>query len=158
MAELTKTVLIDGLPVQMSDKDALIVQRAITQLQDQIENFKKKFAKKAEEEEEEEADDAKRVEDLKTKDALIETLKAQLKDAADPVTLDARLADRDLVRVRARALMGDSFKVDGKKIEDIRREVVLTKSTYRQRDWADAAIEAGVHASTTDNQLHNPIS
>ena len=57
---MTKSVMIDGLPCEMTDNSALIVQRAITQLQDQVENFKKKFAKKGEEEEEKEKEDAKR--------------------------------------------------------------------------------------------------
>ena len=68
---MEKTVLVGGLPIQVSDKDALIVQRELTQLQDQVENFKKKFSKQAAEEEEEAAEDAKRVEDSKTKDALM---------------------------------------------------------------------------------------
>lgn len=159
VTELTKTVLIDGLPIQVSDKDALIVQRTITQLQDQNENFKKMLAAKKKEEDDDDTEDAKRVEDIKTKDALIATLQQQLKDAMDPNALDAKLADRDQVRLRARALMGDAFKVDGKKIEDIRREVVLAKSNVpTAKDWADAAIEAVFTHLTSDIKPRNPIN
>ena len=158
MTEL-RNVLIDGLPVQMSDKDALIVQRLITKLQDENEFFKKKFAKKGEEEEEKEKEDAKRVEDIKTKDALILTLQQQLKDALDPSALDTRLADRDTVRVKARVLMGDTFKVDGKSIDDIRREVVLAKSGVQAaKDWGAPEVKAVFDHLTADTRTRNPIN
>jgi uncharacterized protein len=142
-----KIVLVDGLPCQMSEKDAAIVQRTITQLQDQledqIENFKKKLKEKEEKEDAAAKEIAKRDEDMKTKDALILTLQTQLKDATDPAKLDIQLADRDAVRAKARVVMSNAFKVDGKKIEDIRREVVIAKSGVPSaKDWGDAEIKA----------------
>ena len=154
-----KTVLIDGLPCQMSDKDAAIVMKTIKELQDQNEFFKKKIGKKEEEEEEVEKNSKAKDEAIKTKDALILTLQQQLKDAMDPARRDAELADRDLVRNKARALMGSTFKVDGKEIADMRREVVLAKSGVQSaKDWGDTEIKAVFEHLTADVKQRDPIN
>jgi hypothetical protein len=146
MSEL-KTVIIDGLPCQMSDKDAAIVQRTIQNLSDAFEAFKKK-AKGDDEEEEKKFDAmakdlAARDESIKIKDALVLTLQQQLKDATDPAKLDAQLTARDHVRGKAMAIMGPTFKTDGRKIEDVRRDVVVAKSNVpAAKDWGDEAISA----------------
>jgi uncharacterized protein len=142
-----KTVMIDGLPCSMSDKDAAIVQRTIQNLHDAFEAFKKKTAKEEEDEDKKKDAMAKELsekdEAIKTKDALILTLQTQLKDATDPAKLDRELADRDLVRSKARAIMGNTFKVDGRKVEDVRREVVVAKSNVpAAKDWGDGEIRA----------------
>jgi len=147
MSDTMKTVIIDGLPCLMSDKDAAIVQRTITTLTDAFEAFKKKA--KADEEESDQKCDAmakdlaKLNEDMKVKDALIATVQQQLKDAQDPAKLDAQLAVRDHVRGKAMAIMGPTFKTDGRKIEDVRRDVVVAKSNVpAAKDWGDEAIAA----------------
>jgi uncharacterized protein len=143
MSDNLRTIMVDGLPVQMSDKDGAIVQRTIqklTTLADQFEAFKKKSEEENEEEEKAKKDSAEQV---KAKDALIATLQAQLKDATDPNKLDAQLADRDVARQKARALMGGTFKADGRSIADIKREVVVAKSgVAAARNWGDAEIAA----------------
>lgn len=143
-----KTVIIDGLPCQMSDKDAAIVQRTIQNLTDQFEKFKKK----SDDDEEENSkkcdslskDIAKLNEDMKVKDALILTVQQQLKDATDPAKLDAQLAVRDIVRGKAMAIMGPTFNVDGRKIEDVMRDVVTAKSGVGDaaKAWGDPEVRA----------------
>ena len=143
-----KTVMIDGLPCQMSDKDAAIVQRTIQQLSDAFEAFKKKTAADDEEEDKKcdamAKDIAKLNEDMKVKDALILTVQQQLKDATDPAKLDAQLVVRDMVRGKAVAIMGPAFKTDGKKIEDVMREVVTAKSGVGDaaKTWGDPEVKA----------------
>jgi uncharacterized protein len=162
MSEL-KTVIIDGLPCQMSDKDAAIVQRTIKNLNDEFEFFKKK--KKEEEDDEDKKRDsmskalAEKDEAIKVKDALIATVQQQLKDATDPAKLDAQLSARDAVRSKAMAIMGPAFKVDGRKIEDVRRDVVVAKSNVAAaKDWGDEAITAVFDHLTSDVQpQRNPI-
>jgi hypothetical protein len=155
MSDNLRTVLVDGLPVQMSDKDAAIVQRTIQKMQDQFEAFKKKSADDDEEAEKEKKDSA---EALKTKDALIATLTQQLKDAQDPAKLDAVLADRDVARTKARVLMGGTFKTDNKSIADMKREVVVAKSgVAAARNWGDvevAAVFDHLAASVGPTQTH----
>ena len=66
---------------------------------------------------------------------------------------------RDAVRTKARVMMGDAFKTGGKKVEDIRREVVLAKSTVpNAKDWGDAEIKAVFVWLTADAKPHNPIN
>jgi hypothetical protein len=152
-----KTVLIDGLPCQMSDKDAAIVQRTIAQLQDQVENFKKKFAKK--EEEEEEAKDAatdaiaKAATEIATRDGKITALEQQLKDAQlTSEKLDVMVDQRLVLRDQARKLL-PTFKHDGKSDADIRRAVVAAKlGDERAKAMSDenivGAFQAYVAAAT----------
>lgn len=140
MSDNLRTIMVDGLPVQMSDKDGAIVQRTIQKLTDQFEAFKKKSEEEDDEEEKGKKDSA---EQLKAKDALIATLQAQLKDATDPAKQDAILADRDVARQKACTLMGGAFKVDGKQIAEIKREVVVAKSGVASaRNWGDAEVAA----------------
>lgn len=139
-----KNVMVDGIECQMTDTAASLVQRTIQRLTDQVENFKKK--KKEEEEEKDSLDETirKRDEDLKAKDAQIAVLTQQVKDAQDPAKLDAAINDRLGVFTRARAIMGDTFKVDGKSITDVRREVVNAKANLGEatKAWGDAEYKA----------------
>lgn len=160
-----KTVIIDGLPCQMSDKDAAIVQRTIQNISDAFEAFKKKTA--AEEDEEDKKKDAmakelsEKDEAIKVKDALVLTLQTQLKDALDPAKLDAQLVIRDMVRSKAVAMMGPTFKTDGKKIEDVMREVVTAKSGVGDaaKTWGDPEVKAVFDHLTAGLQSppRNPI-
>jgi len=147
MTEL-RTVMIDGLPCQMSDKDAAIVQRTIQNLTDAFEAFKKKAADDEDETDKKcdamAKDLASKDTEVKTKDALILTLQTQLKDAQDPAKLDAQLVARDHVRSKAMAVMGPTFKTDGRKIEDVMREVVTAKSGVGDaaKAWGDPEVKA----------------
>jgi uncharacterized protein len=148
MTEQLRTVLIDGLPIELKDRDATIVQRTLTNLTDAFEAFKKKAA--ADDEETDKKCDAMAKDlaakdtEVKTKDALILTLQTQLKDATDPAKLDAQLAVRDIVRMKAVAIMGPTFKADGRKIEDVMRDVVTAKSGVGDaaKTWGDPEVKA----------------
>lgn len=165
MTEQLKTVLIDGLPIELKDRDATIVQRTIQQLQDGFEAFKKKAKEESDEDDKKldaaTADVAKKDGEIKTKDALIATLTQQLKDATDPAKLDAQLVVRDHVRGKAMAIMGPTFKVDGRKIEDVLREVVVAKSgVATAKDWDDNAVKAvfdHLTAGLTSTMPRDPI-
>lgn len=145
-----RMITIDGFQCEMTDTAAQIVQRTITALQDQIENFKKKS--KATEEKEEEMEDALTTaqESLKTKDAEIATLKSQLKDASDPAKLDAAVRDRASVFGKAKVILGDRFKMDGKTVEDIRRAVVEQKVGDLAKGWGDSEVTASFNTLTAN--------
>lgn len=161
-----RTIIVDGIECQMADTAALIVQRTIQGLQDQVENFKKK-AKNAEDDEEEWAEDsrakdaairqrdeaikardaeiAKRDEALRAKDAEVAAARAQLKDAQDemsPDKLDARVVDRLSVVGKAKAFLGDKWTAGGKNTLEIRREVVAAKVGDAAKGWNDQQVEA----------------
>ena len=55
--------------------------------------------------------------------------------------------------------MGDTFKVDGKSIDDIRREVVLAKSGVQAaKDWGAPEVKAVFDHLTADTRTRNPIT
>jgi hypothetical protein len=147
-----KTVLVDNFPCQMEDNAAMIVQRTIASLQDQIENFKKKF--KAKEEDDDDAEEESTAKDaaivkldtaIKAKDAEIVTLKKQVTDAQAEMTadkLDARVVDRLGVISKAKAFLGDKWTAGGKNTQEIRKEVVAAKVGDAAKAWDDKQIEA----------------
>jgi len=147
-----KTILVDGIEVRVEDSAAVIVQRTLNGLQDQIENFKKKFAKKEEDEEDMKEDCAKkdaaikeRDEAIKSKDAEIVTLKQQVTDAQaelSPEKQDARVIDRLQVISRAKAFLGDKWSAASKTTNEIRKEVVTAKVGDVAKGWDDRQVEA----------------
>ena len=141
-----KNVTVDGVTVEMSDTAAQVVQRKLAQMQDQFDAFKKK----KDEDDDDMEQDSKKLKDelatktteLATKDALVTTLQAQLKDALDENRLDERVKLRADTEVAAKKIMGDGFKPVSKGAKDIRREVVKSKLGDLCKDWTDAQIEA----------------
>jgi hypothetical protein len=142
-APALKTVLIDGITVEMSDTAAQVVQRTIALLQDQAENFKKK-----KDESDENCKDA--IEkivtlenNIKAKDAEIAVIKKSLDDANDPKVIDARVLAKTEAITRAKGVLGDGYRFDGKSAEQIRRDAVAKHMGDGCKDWTDAQIEAG---------------
>lgn len=149
----TKTIMVDGISVEVSDTAAQVVEKTIKALNDKA----KTDADKIKELEDELAElKGKAKTDTETKDAKIATLEKQLGDAAlTPEKLDQA--------VKARAAVIDSAKkvlstvvVDGKSDADIRKQVVVGKMGDTAKDWTDAQIEASfntlaVAAPTTDS-------
>ncbi|RKD68981.1 DUF2213 domain-containing protein [Rhizobium sp. WW_1] len=112
----TRTLMVDGLSVELTDKDAQIVQRAIDGLTKQIADL---MAGAGEHTKAIGAKDA----DLAKKDALIDELKGKILSDAD---LDKRVQARaDLVTV-AKAIAKD-VKTEGLSDADIRKAVVVAK-------------------------------
>lgn len=174
MADIeTRTITLDGVTLApMPVRDAQEVQRAFKKLEDAAKKERER-AEMAEEEKEsckdqmEEmtaaADKAladtkaeakteveKRDAIIATKDAEIETLKQQLKDAAiTPEKLDAFVQERGTVIDRARFALGDAkadFKT--KSVGEIRRQVVDSRIGQKAKDWTDAQIEASFDSLT----------
>lgn len=151
-----KTILVDGIEVRVEDTAATIVQRTLNGLQDQVENFKKRFKQSEEDDEETEKELAKkdaaikeRDEAIKAKDAEIATLKKQVTDAQaeiSPEKQDARVIDRLSVISRAKAFLGDKWVSGGKSTAEIRKEVVAGKVGDVAKGWDDHQVEAAFHS------------
>jgi uncharacterized protein len=138
-----KTVMVDGIACEMTDTAAQLVQKTIGTLQATIDAFKKK-----QEETEEKCMDA--VEKLvtadaaiKAKDAEIAVLKKSVEDANDPRRIDERVVAKTDAMNRAKAILGDGYRFDGKSAEQIRRDAVAKHMGDGCKDWTDAQIEAG---------------
>ncbi len=152
-----KAVQIDGITVEMSDTAAQVVNQALARAAAAMDAFKKK-----EKDDEDECEDARTKLDaantvLKTKDAEIATLKQQLKEAEmTPVRLDGLVKDRANVIDKARKVMGSTLVVDGRTIEDIRRQVVEARLGSSANGWGDGEVKASFDTLTA-GKTSNPV-
>jgi hypothetical protein len=144
-----KTVMVDGIECQMTDTAAALVQRTISALQDAFEEEKKNGKKKDEDCKDAAVKITEMATQLGTKDAEIVTLKKQLADAKlTPQQLDALVKDRHAAVEKARRVLGDKLMVDGKTIEDMRKQVVDAKLGAAAQGWSDEQIRASFDTLT----------
>lgn len=156
MGDTTKrNVVIDGVSIEMEQRDSQIVERAFRSMEDQLRDMAATIEAKDEEMEsksEEAAEEKKKnKEEMEKKDAIIvskdaeiEELKAKLKDSEmTPDKLDALVDARSVIIERARAVMGDAkAEFKGKTLNDVRRAVVDSKLGDKSKGWSDAQVEA----------------
>lgn len=126
---MSKTMVVDGITVEMTDTAAQVVTRALANATKVVadaeeakqaaeENFKKK-----KKEYETETDAMKK--DIQTKDGQIAALTKQLSDAQlTPDKLDALVADRSSVIEKVQAILGDKYDPKGKTTDAMKREAV----------------------------------
>lgn len=148
-----KTILVDGLEVQVVDTAAAVIQRTISGLELKLQTLNDEFKKKVKEGEDDDEDSAKKDAALKTKDEEIKArdktieakdgeisvLKKQLADAvkaASPEAVDAAARERAGVIDKANTIMGARLKTDGMTVAEIRRNVVDSK-IGNCKDWSD---------------------
>jgi len=145
-------MIVDGLPVEMTDMAAKVVGKHLDAMKKQIDQLQAKL--------EEETGDKKKANDaaaelqktLETKDAEIATLKQQLADAqVTPDKLDAMVKDRATVVEKATKLVGDGLVVDGKTVSEIRRQVVESKLGDAAKGWSDDQVSASFNTLTASD-------
>ena len=112
-AMANRSVMVDGLPVEMADRDAMIVERALAALNKRVSDAEAALKGASEIHDREVA----------KRDAEIADLRARSIDAA---TLDKRVSERSALIDRARKLVPD-IKVEGVSDEDVRKAVVVAK-------------------------------
>jgi hypothetical protein len=171
-----KTILVDGLEVQVLDSAAPVIQRTISglevkyqTLQDEMKKLQDEFKKKVKEGEDDDEEDAKKDAALKAKDKELETktgeiaaLKSQLEDAkkeSSPAAIDAKARERAGVIDKANTIMGSRLKTDGMTVSDIRRNVVEAK-IGNCKDWSNDKVEGAfdmlqTNAFSTDRRSVN---
>lgn len=144
----TRTITVDGLKVEVADKDAAIIERqmakdatAIAELTTQV---------------------AKLTADVQTKDAEIATIAKQLADATSPEALSAAVAELADVSAKANAILGDSAVIEGKTADDIRKQVVDAKLGDVAKGWTADQVSASFAALTATitpvDRIANAIS
>jgi hypothetical protein len=148
-----KTHTIDGVTVEMSDVAQQVVDRHIKTLNDSLASVTAQLtqatdaataAKKASDEA-----IAKLTTDNAANVAKIATLEQQVKDAAiTPEKLDAMVKDRAAIAVKAKAIIGDKLVVDGKTVNDIRRQVVSEKLGDTAKAWTDEQVAVSFDTMT----------
>lgn len=151
MPELRK-ILIDGIPVEVTQDGATVIQR----LQDQLAALHKDIATR----------DARVTElttAVSTKDGEIVALKKQVEDGKlTPAKLDDEVKKRSEIIAHARAIMGDGTTFDGRSNIDIMRAAVVSKigdeATKSMNDDAvGGAFRAFVGVTDTNNPLRSAI-
>lgn len=116
----TRTITVDGLSVELADKDAQIVQRTLDGLTTKLADAEKRVA---------DADTAHKTEiaakdaEIAKKDAELDAIKAKVLSDAD---IDKRVQDRAGLITTAQAIAKD-LKTDGLSDADIRKAAVVAK-------------------------------
>lgn len=137
-----KTILVDGVSLQMDETAAAVVQRALDAANAKVTALQKQVDAFGEKEEEEEKKDKKAKDSLDAANAKITTLESELKDARDPAKIDAAVKDRASLISKARKVLGDKLVVDGKTNGEIQKQVVDAKLGDKAKGWSDALVEA----------------
>jgi uncharacterized protein len=145
----TRTITVDSIQVTLEDKDAQIVERALSKFATDMAAAQNAIVTA----QTDAANAATALATVKTesanKDAEIVTLKKQLGDAKiTPDALDQMVTDRVATIERAKAIVGDTLVVQGKTIADMRKQVVLAKLGDVAKDWNDDMITASFNTLT----------
>lgn len=131
-----KTLMVDGITVEMSDTAVQVVGKVLQQLSDAkatVESQDKKIG---------ELNTA-----ISTKDGEIAVLKKQVEDGKmTPAQIDAAVQARQSVIADAKAITGADVTADGKTDADIRRAAVEAKLGDAAKGMDDAAIAGAFKA------------
>lgn len=145
-----KTILIDGISVEVNDAHAQIVERTIQKMTEDAAAKDASITKLTAE-----LGDANKA--AETKDAEIATLKKQVEDATvTPAALDKMVKDRAEVAGKAATILGDKLVTDGKTIAEIRRQVVDAKLGDVAKGWNDDQVAASFASLTADIKGDTP--
>lgn len=140
---MPKSIVVDGITVEVSDTAAQVVEKTIKTLTDKAKTDEEKMKSLEDEIAELKEKMKKDKETVEAKDGEIAALKQQVADAAmTPEKLDLAVKARAAVIDSARKIL-PSVVVDGKSEADIRRQVVAAKlGDEAVKDKADAYIDA----------------
>lgn len=152
-----KTLVVDGISVEMTDTAVQVVQRALDAANGNIAALKK-----AQEEEAKKTKDAldaangqvaKLTTEVAAKDAENVTLKKAVEDGKlTPEKLDALVKDRAIVGEKAKVLL-PTVVVDGKSVDDIMKQVVDSKLGEAAKAWDAAQIKVSFDTMTASANL-----
>lgn len=145
--ETLMKITVDGISMEMNDKDAQIVQRALDVLTDERDELFKKLEATAEEQKKKKKEYETDSATLQTQVATLTTentqLKQQVADAVmTPERMDAMIKDRANVIDKAKIILG-ADKVDLKLTDsEIRRVCVNHVVGADAKDWSDEIMAA----------------
>jgi hypothetical protein len=151
-----KTITVDGVPVELDDVQAAVVQRHLARQDDAIKLLDGQVAKLTTDAAAAATTAKETIEKLtkdgQTKDGEIAVLKKQVEDGkVTPEKLDVLVKDRQTVIDKARTLLGDKYVFDGKTVEAIRKDAVTAKLGDGAKDLtSDGAIEGAFSALTVN--------
>jgi uncharacterized protein len=160
-----KSILVDGLSVEMTDNAAQVVQRYEAQLKDAVKSAQDALAKVQADTVAAKAAADKAVADAQaavaTKDAELAAVKKQLEDAvakSAPAALDARVKERHELIGKATAVLGDKLVIEGKTDAEIRRQVVDSKLAEASKDFSDDQVATAFVIFTKDVKAEDNVT
>ena len=160
----TRSVQMDGITIEMEERDLQVVERRIAQLETEIATAKTALAT-AQTTAHNDATTAQTALTtaqtlVQNKDAEIATLKKQLDDAKlTPEKIAAAGRERNAVVTRAKALLDSVIVSDDKSDADIRRQVVNAKMGELAKAWTDSDVLVSFNTlAVTDNGNGNGLS
>ena len=150
----TRSILIDGITVEMEERDVQVVERQIGKLETDLETAQSELKTLRASSETalatSKTETANANSTVQTKDAEIATLKQQLADSKlSPQQLDKLVGERVETVQKAKTMLGDSLIIDQKTDADIRKQVVLARMGDQAKDWNDDMIKASFNTLTT---------
>ena len=161
----TRTIIVDSIDVELEDRDAQLIERALNRLNSDLAAANTALATTKTTAANDTAAVRTELATVTTasnnKDAEIATLKAQLADAkVTPKKLNEMARARAGLEQRAKALL-DSVVIDDKSDEEIRRQVVSTKLGDTAKDWNDDMVAASFNTlavSAPSNGLQHVVN
>jgi hypothetical protein len=153
-----KTIVVDGVSLQVEDTAAAVIQRALDAQTAKIADLQKKVDEFPAKEKEQEEKDKKAKDSLDAANGKVAALEAQLKDARDPAKIQAAVRDRAALIAKGKAVLGDKLVVDGKTDAEIRKQVVDAKLGDKAKDLTDVAVVAAFDALTVDVKVEDATS
>jgi hypothetical protein len=164
----TRQIMIDGIPVELEERDVSVVERALTKLREELGLANTALATAKTTAQNDTATAATNLANVSatvaTKDAEIATLKQQLADSKmSPQKLDQMVADRVKTVQRAQGIIGDTLVVEGKTDAEMRKQVVLAKLGEVAKDWTDDMVTASFNTltvavgDTNNGNLHQVV-
>jgi hypothetical protein len=162
----TRTIQVDGISVEMEERDLQVVERRLANLQSEVATAQAALATAQTTAQNDVAtartETANAKAEVQTKLAEIATLQKQLGDAKlTPAQIDKMVSDRAATVTRAKAIIGDALVVDGKTDADMRRQVVNAKMGDVAKDWSDDMINASFNTLSvlpTNDGINNGLS
>lgn len=142
---MPKLLMIDGVNVEFTtDQSAQIAERAIASRDQRLKDAEEAFNKLKKDNEEKATKDAASITTMQsTVDKMTAentTLKQQVADAViTPAKLDAMVTDRATVNEKAKVLL-PAVVVDGKTINEVKRQVVAARLGDKAKDWSDEQV------------------
>lgn len=124
-AQLDRTIVVDGLDVTLEDRDAIIVQRTISKLNDEVTKLRDEATKAAKVLADTQTELATTKKTVEAKDGEILVLKKSVEDGKlTPDLLDKAVAARTVIIDSAKKVLGVEYTGQGKTEAQIKREVV----------------------------------
>jgi hypothetical protein len=157
-AIMSKTIMVDGLPVEVvNDQAAAIIDKALKDMGVKLKTAQDAFGAAEEEAKKNkkkmEEDSASHATVLATKDAEIVTLKKTVEDSKlTPAKLDQLVKDRAVISGKARAILGDKLVVADKSDTEIMRQVVDSKLGDTAKGWNEDQVKISFDTLTASTK------